>query len=73
MSTLPIALRGVCAGTKVIHLSQLLGAMVVAPSGEPIGRVDDIIVALPGADTQPQPGVTIVWDQQRPHEGVGDC
>ncbi|MBO0863566.1 MAG: magnesium transporter [Mycobacterium sp.] len=54
MSKLPTAPRGVDAGAKVIHLSQLLRAPVVAPSGEPIGRVDDIIVRLTGADTYPR-------------------
>jgi CBS domain-containing protein len=38
---------------SLIHLSQLLRAPVVTPSGETIGRVDDIIVRLRGADTYP--------------------
>ena len=38
---------------SLIHLSQLLRARVVAPSGEAVGRVDDIIVRLRGADTYP--------------------
>jgi CBS domain-containing protein len=38
---------------SLIHLSQLLRAPVVTPSGEAIGRVDDIIVRLRGADTYP--------------------
>jgi CBS domain-containing protein len=37
----------------LIHLSQLLRAPVVTPSGEAVGRVDDIIVRLCGADTYP--------------------
>lgn len=54
MSKLPTTPRRVGAGTKVIHLSQLLRAPVVTPSGEPIGRVDDIIVRLTGGDTYPR-------------------
>jgi CBS domain-containing protein/sporulation protein YlmC with PRC-barrel domain len=54
MSKLPTTRRGVYAGAKVIHLSQLLHAPVVTPSGEPIGRVDDIIVRLTGTDTYPR-------------------
>ena len=38
---------------SLIHLSQLLRAPVVSPSGEAVGRVDDIIVRLRGADTYP--------------------
>jgi CBS domain-containing protein len=38
---------------SLIHLSQLLRAPVVTPSGEAVGRVDDIIVRLRGADTNP--------------------
>jgi CBS domain-containing protein len=38
---------------SLIHLSQLLRAPVVTPSGETVGRVDDIIVRLRGADTYP--------------------
>jgi CBS domain-containing protein len=38
---------------SLIHLSQLLHAPVVTPSGEAVGRVDDIIVRLRGADTYP--------------------
>lgn len=45
--------RGAGASTSLIHLSQLLRAPVVTPSGEPVGRVDDIIVRLRGADTYP--------------------
>lgn len=37
----------------MIHLSELLHAPVVTPSEEPIGRVDDIIVRLRGAETYP--------------------
>jgi CBS domain-containing protein/sporulation protein YlmC with PRC-barrel domain len=54
MSKVPTAPRGVDAGAKVIHLSELLRAPVVAASGEPIGRVDDIIVRLNSADTYPR-------------------
>lgn len=39
--------------TSSIQLSQLLRAPVVTPSGEAVGRVDDIIVRLRGADTYP--------------------
>ncbi|MFE3024838.1 magnesium transporter MgtE N-terminal domain-containing protein [Nocardia tengchongensis] len=36
-----------------IHLSQLLKSPVIAGSGESIGRVDDLIVRLPGGDAYP--------------------
>lgn len=42
---------GTC--TPLIHLSQLLRAPVVTPSGEAVGRVDDIIVRLRSAETYP--------------------
>lgn len=38
---------------SVIQLSQLLRAPMVTRSGEEVGRVDDIIVRLRGADTYP--------------------
>jgi CBS domain-containing protein len=38
---------------SLIHLSQLLRAPVVTPSGEAVGRVDDIIVRLRSADSYP--------------------
>ena len=37
----------------VIHLSQLLRAPVLARSGETVGRVEDVIVRLRGADEYP--------------------
>jgi CBS domain-containing protein len=37
----------------VIHLSDLLGRPVVAKSGDAVGRVDDVIVSLRGADQYP--------------------
>ena len=37
----------------VIHLSHLLRAPVVARSGDEVGRVDDVIVRLRGADEYP--------------------
>lgn len=40
-------------GLPVIHLSQLLRAPVLAPSGEAVGRVEDVIVRLRGADDYP--------------------
>ncbi|MDT4950829.1 MAG: hypothetical protein QOJ37_3424 [Pseudonocardiales bacterium] len=40
-------------GLPVIHLSQLLRAPVVARSGEVVGRVEDVIVRLRGAETYP--------------------
>jgi CBS domain-containing protein/flagellar motility protein MotE (MotC chaperone) len=40
-------------GRPVIHLSQLLHAPVLARSGETVGRVDDVIVRLRGADEYP--------------------
>ncbi len=43
------------AGTEasLIHLSALLRASVVTPSGEPLGRIDDVIVRLRGAEVYP--------------------
>jgi CBS domain-containing protein len=40
-------------GLPVIHLSQLLRAPVLARSGEAVGRVEDVIVRLRGADEYP--------------------
>ncbi len=40
-------------GLPVIHLSVLLRAPVLARSGEAVGRVDDVIVRLRGADEYP--------------------
>lgn len=40
-------------GPPVIHLSELLRAPVVARSGEAVGRVEDVIVRLGGADDYP--------------------
>ncbi|MEN3316915.1 MAG: hypothetical protein V7643_316 [Mycobacterium sp.] len=40
-------------GLPVIHLSQLLRSPVVARSGELVGRVEDVIVRLRGADEYP--------------------
>jgi CBS domain-containing protein len=40
-------------GLPVIHLSELLRAPVVARSGETVGKVEDVIVGLRGADTYP--------------------
>ena len=37
----------------VIHLSRLLRAPVLARSGDEVGRVDDVIVRLRGADEYP--------------------
>jgi CBS domain-containing protein/sporulation protein YlmC with PRC-barrel domain len=41
------------SGRPVIHLSQLLRAPVVARSGEVVGRVEDVIVRLRGAEIYP--------------------
>jgi len=41
------------ASVPVIHFSQLLRRPVVARSGEAVGRVEDVIVRLAGADTYP--------------------
>ncbi len=35
---------------RVIHLSELLRSPVLARSGEAVGRVEDVIVRLRGAD-----------------------
>ena len=40
-------------GLPVIHLSQLLRSPVLARSGEAVGRVEDVIVRLRGADEYP--------------------
>jgi CBS domain-containing protein len=40
-------------GLPRIHLSELLRAPVLAPSGENVGRVEDVIVRLRGADEYP--------------------
>ena len=40
-------------GLPLIHLSQLLRAPVVNRSGEAVGRVEDVIVSLRGADEYP--------------------
>ncbi|MBO0885564.1 MAG: magnesium transporter MgtE, partial [Mycobacterium sp.] len=53
MSTPAVEARNGGPGRSVIQLSQLLRAPVVTPSGEAVGRVDDIIVQLCGADTYP--------------------
>jgi CBS domain-containing protein/sporulation protein YlmC with PRC-barrel domain len=53
MSQPAIRPQGVGTSTSLIHLSQLLRAPVVTPSGEAVGRVDDIIVRLRNADTHP--------------------
>jgi CBS domain-containing protein/sporulation protein YlmC with PRC-barrel domain len=37
----------------VIHLSELLGRPVIAKSGDAVGRVDDVIVSLRGAEEYP--------------------
>jgi CBS domain-containing protein len=41
------------ASLPIIHLSQLLRAPVLARSGETVGRVEDVIVRLRGADEYP--------------------
>ena len=51
MSTSETAAEG--GGLPVIHLSQLLRAPVLARSGEDVGRVEDVIVQLRGADEYP--------------------
>jgi CBS domain-containing protein len=53
MSQPAIRPHGFDTGTPLIHLSQLLRAPVVTLSGEAVGRVDDIIVRLRGAETYP--------------------
>src|ERR1700733_12377143 len=40
-------------GLPVIHLSELLRAPVQSRSGEDVGRVEDVIVQLRGADDYP--------------------
>jgi CBS domain-containing protein len=45
--------KDVGTSRSLIQLSQLLRAPVVTPSGEEVGRVDDIIVRLRSAETYP--------------------
>ena len=52
MSTTPNA-PGTDDGGPVIHLSELLRAPVVNDLGEAVGRVDDVIVRLRGAEAYP--------------------
>lgn len=69
MSKLPTAPPGLDPGANVIRLSQLLGASVVTPSGEPLGVIDDIIMQLPSEDTKlKRKKVVIVWDQPPPRK-----
>jgi CBS domain-containing protein len=53
MSESRIAPEHSSPGLPLIHLSELLRAPVVARSGETVGRVEDVIVRLRGADTYP--------------------
>jgi len=53
VSNSKIAAERAGAGLPVIHLSALLRAPVVARSGETVGRVEDVIVRLRGADSYP--------------------
>jgi CBS domain-containing protein len=58
MSEVPPSAGGATASATtpsrpVIHLSDLLGRPVVAKSGDAVGRVDDVIVSLRGADQYP--------------------
>ncbi len=64
--------QGVGTMTSLIHLSQLLGAPVVTPSGEAVGRVDDIIVRLRSAQTYPLvTGIVAVVGGRRVFIGSG--
>ncbi len=49
----PETAAGVAGELPVIHLSQLLRAQVLSRSGEAVGRVEDVIVRLGGADDYP--------------------
>ncbi|SPM42020.1 MgtE intracellular domain-contain protein [Mycobacterium numidiamassiliense] len=51
--TTPTTAADIGGGLPVIHLSELLRAPVVARSGEDVGRVEDVIVQLRGADDYP--------------------
>src|SRR6476659_6191540 len=53
MSESRIAPEHASPGRPLIHLSELLRAPVLARSGETVGRVEDVIVRLRGADTYP--------------------
>ena len=53
MSESSTASEHASAAPPLIHLSQLLHAPVVAQSGETVGRVEDVIVRLRGAETYP--------------------
>ena len=57
---------------SVIQLSQLLHAPVVTPSDEAVGRVDDIIVRLRGAETYPLvTGIVVRFVGRRVFVGTG--
>jgi CBS domain-containing protein len=53
VSTTETTPAGAGAGRPVIHLSQLLRAPVLTRSGDVVGRVEDVIVRLRGADEYP--------------------
>src|SRR3984893_14847446 len=53
MSESRIAPEHSTPGRRLIHLSGLLRAPVVARAGKTVGRVEDVIVRLLGADTYP--------------------
>ena len=53
MSEVPPDGRVPTASRPVIHLSDLLGRPVVAKAGDAVGRVDDVIVSLRGAEGYP--------------------
>ncbi|MDI3315145.1 MAG: CBS domain-containing protein [Mycobacterium sp.] len=63
-SSTELGVRGV--GARVIHLSEVLRAPVVTPSGEAVGRVDDVIVRLGGLEAYPRvSGVVVAVGDRR--------
>ncbi|MFI5778961.1 magnesium transporter MgtE N-terminal domain-containing protein [Nocardia sp. NPDC051570] len=56
-----------------VHLSQVLRSPVVARSGQVIGRVDDLIVRLPGGDAYPPvSGVVVSMGGRRVYVSADD-
>lgn len=50
MTTSPAAAAPEASSGRVLHLSELVGRPITDKSGEPIGKLDDVIVRLRGAE-----------------------
>ena len=55
---------------RLMHLSRLLGKPVLARGGEPVGRVDDVIVRLRGGEYPPVSGLVMKVGGRRVYVGV---